>query len=47
MPRAADEPAPPPSIGLVDEQRPELAADVKDRRVEQRAEAAVPGFSLK
>jgi pilus assembly protein CpaC len=50
MPRAAGEPAPSPSIGLNDEPRPALAADDKDRRkgkVEQRAEAAVPGFSLK
>jgi pilus assembly protein CpaC len=46
MPRAADEPAP-PSIGLIDQQGPELAADDKDRRREQRAEMAAPGFSLK
>ena len=51
MPRAAGEPAPPPSVGLSDQASPALAADDRDRRksgkVEQRAEAAAPGFSLK
>jgi len=51
MPSAAGDPAPPPSVSLIDQAGPELATDDRDRRkdddVEQRAEAAAPGFSLK
>jgi len=50
MPRAADEIAPAPSIGAVDQEAPALAPDDSNRRTgatEQRAEAATPGFSLK
>jgi len=50
MPRAAGQPAPPPSVGLIDRDRPPVADD-KDRRTSAKVAAntdpVTPGFSLK
>jgi pilus assembly protein CpaC len=51
MPRAAGEPAPPPSVSLIDQGQPQLATDDKDRRksakVAHNTDPVTPGFSLK
>ena len=47
MPRSNTD-GPPPEIGLIDQRRPELAADRRrDTTEEQVADAAAPGFSIR
>jgi pilus assembly protein CpaC len=50
MPSATGQAAPPPSVGLIDNGRPPVATDDKDRgkaKVAQNTDPVTPGFSLK
>ena len=51
MPKEGGQPAPPPSVGLIDQGQPQLAGDDKDRRKDAKVAANTdpvkPGFSLK
>jgi pilus assembly protein CpaC len=50
MPQPAGQPAPPPSVGLIDQGQPQLAGAGKDHKtakVAQNTDPVKPGFSLK
>jgi hypothetical protein len=50
MPQPAGQPAPPPSVGLIDQGQPQLAGAGKDHKtakVAQNTDPVSPGFSLK